>query len=117
VVEVTDDNGCRKTDTVIVVVINTPCEQTNVYIPNGFTPNDDGKNDVLLVRANGLTNLYFAVYDRWGQRMFETTDQAKGWDGTFKGKKLDPAVFGWYAEGDCEGGQKFFKKGNVTLIR
>ncbi len=117
VVEVTDDNGCRKTDTVIVVVINTPCEQTNVYIPNGFTPNDDGKNDVLLVRANGLTNLYFAVYDRWGQRIFETTDQAKGWDGTFKGKKLDPAVFGWYAEGDCEGGQKFFKKGNVTLIR
>lgn len=117
IVQVTDDNGCRKTDTVIVVVINTPCEQTNVYIPNGFTPNGDGKNDLLLVRANGLTNLYFAVYDRWGQKVFETTEQSKGWDGTFKGKKLDPAVFGWYAEGDCEGGQKFFKKGNVTLLR
>ncbi len=116
-VEVSDSQGCRIADTVIVYVINTPCEESVVYIPNAFSPNGDGKNDVLYVRSNNVTNLYFAVYDRWGQRVFETRNVLTGWDGTFKGKKLDPAVFGYYAEGLCDGGKKFFKKGNVTLLR
>ncbi|HLP19733.1 MAG TPA: PKD domain-containing protein [Chitinophagales bacterium] len=117
VVEVRDENGCAKTDTVWVYLEHTPCEQTTVYIPNAFSPNADGKNDVLYVRANNVTQLYFAVYDRWGQKMFDTKDISKGWDGTFNGKKIDPAVFGWYAEGVCDGGNKFELKGNVTLIR
>ncbi|HLP52158.1 MAG TPA: PKD domain-containing protein [Chitinophagales bacterium] len=117
VVEVRDGNGCAKTDTVWVYLERTPCEQTTVYIPNAFSPNGDGKNDVLYVRANNVTQLYFAVYDRWGQKMFDTKDISKGWDGTFNGKKIDPAVFGWYAEGLCDGGKKFELKGNVTLIR
>ena len=101
----------------IVYVINTPCKESNIYIPNAFSPNGDGKNDVLYVRANNVTKIYFAVYDRWGQKMFETTDIMRGWEGTFKGKRIDPAVFGWYAEGECVGGNKFMKKGNVTLLR
>ncbi len=117
VVEVRDENSCAKTDTVWVYLLATPCGPNNVYIPNAFSPNGDGKNDVLYVRANNVTQLYFAVYDRWGQRMFETRDISKGWDGTFKGKQIDPAVFGWYAEGLCDGGKKFELKGNVTLIR
>lgn len=116
-VEVSDSNGCRKTDTVIVVVLLAPCKEANLYIPNAFSPNGDGKNDVLFVRGNYITKLYFAVYDRWGQKMFETKDITRGWDGTFKGKKIDPAVFGYYLEGECEGGDKFFKKGNVTLLK
>jgi gliding motility-associated-like protein len=116
-VTVSDSQGCFKTDSVIVVVLKTPCEESSVYIPNAFSPNDDGKNDVLYVRGNNITNLYFAVYDRWGQKVFETTDVTKGWDGKFKGARLDPAVFGYYAEGDCPGNKKFFKKGNVTLLR
>ncbi|MCW5907543.1 MAG: gliding motility-associated C-terminal domain-containing protein [Chitinophagales bacterium] len=116
-VTVSDSQGCFKTDSVIVVVLKTPCEETSVYIPNAFSPNGDGKNDVLYVRGNNITNLYFAVYDRWGQKVFETTDVTKGWDGKFKGARLDPAVFGYYAEGDCPGNKKFFKKGNVTLLR
>jgi gliding motility-associated-like protein len=117
VVQVRDENNCAKTDTVIVYIEPTPCEQSNIYIPNAFSPNADGKNDVLYARANNVTRIYFAVYDRWGQKMFETKDITKGWDGTFKGKKIDPAVFGWYAEGECLGGNKFELKGNVTLIR
>jgi gliding motility-associated-like protein len=117
VVEVRDENSCAKTDTVWVYLLATPCGPNSVYIPNAFSPNGDGKNDVLYVRANNVTQLYFAVYDRWGQRMFETRDISKGWDGTFKGKQIDPAVFGWYAEGLCDGGKKFELKGNVTLIR
>lgn len=117
VVQVRDENSCAKTDTVWVYLEPTPCEQSNIYIPNAFSPNGDGKNDVLYVRANNVTRLYFAVYDRWGQKVFETKDILKGWDGTFKGKKIDPAVFGWYAEGDCLEGKKFELKGNVTIIR
>lgn len=116
-VEVFDSQGCRKKDTVMVVVLRKPCEEANLYIPNAFSPNNDGKNDVLYVRGNQITELYFAVYDRWGQRVFETKDIAKGWDGSLKGRKLDPAVFGYYVEGLCPSGEKFFKKGNVTLLR
>lgn len=116
-VEVADTQGCKKRDSVVVVVLNKPCAEGNIYIPNAFTPNNDGKNDVLYVRGNYLTNLYFAVYDRWGQKVFETKDISKGWGGTFKGARLDPAVFGYYAEGLCPSGEKFFKKGNVTLLR
>jgi gliding motility-associated-like protein len=116
-VEVSDSQGCHKTDSVIVVVRKRPCEQSNIYIPNAFSPNGDGKNDVLYVRGNGITQIYFAVYDRWGQKVFETNDITKGWDGKFKGARLDPAVFGYYAEGVCPGNEKFFKKGNVTLLR
>ncbi len=117
VVKVLDEHSCGKTDSVWVYVLHTPCAESNLYIPNAFSPNNDGKNDVLYVRGNSITKLYFAVYDRWGQKVFETKDSAKGWDGNFKGKKIDPAVFGWYSEGVCESGEKFFKKGNVTLLR
>ncbi len=116
-VEVADSQGCKKFDSVIVYVVNTPCKESSIYIPNAFSPNGDGKNDVLYVRANNVTQIYFAVYDRWGQRVFETRDISKGWDGIFNGKKIDPAVFGWYAEGECVGENKFMKKGNVTLLR
>jgi gliding motility-associated-like protein len=116
-VEVTDSNGCKRRDTVTVYVIHAPCATSNIYIPDAFSPNNDGKNDVLYVRGNDVTNLYFAVYDRWGQRMFETRDISKGWDGSYNGKKLEPAVFGYYAEGNCLAGEKFVKKGNVTLLK
>lgn len=102
---------------VTVYIEYTPCSSTNLYVPNAFSPNNDGKNDVLYVRGNFIQTMYFTVYDRWGQKMFETRNQNEGWDGTYKGKKLDPAVFGWYVEGTCEVGEKFFKKGNVTLLR
>jgi gliding motility-associated-like protein len=116
-VEVTDSQGCRKRDSVIVYVRRTPCAQSNIYIPNAFSPNGDGKNDVLYVRGFNITEFYFAVYDRWGQKVFESKNQSVGWDGKFKNSKLDPAVFGYYLEGLCDGGEKFFKKGNVTLLR
>ena len=116
-VSVQDSQGCLRGDTVTVVVISAPCKESNIYIPNAFSPNGDGKNDVLYVRANSVLNIYFAVFDRWGQKMFETTDITRGWDGTYKGKKMDDAVFGYYVKGTCAGGEKFEKKGNVTLLR
>ena len=116
-VNVIDNNGCKVQKDVTVYILRTPCESSKLYVPNAFSPNNDGKNDVLYVRGNLIQTMYFAVYDRWGQKVFETRDQNTGWDGTYKGKKLDPAVFGWYLDGTCEVGEKFFKKGNVTLLR
>jgi gliding motility-associated-like protein len=116
-VEVADSSGCTKRAPVTVYVVRTPCKGTNIFIPSGFSPNGDGKNDVFYVRGNNITKLYLAVYDRWGQKVFDSSDINKGWDGNFNGKKLDPAVFGYYVEGECPGGEQFTLKGNVSLFR
>ena len=115
---VTNDSlGCSKMDTVTVYVVSDLCEETNIFVPNTFTPNGDGQNDILYARSNVVSTIYFAVYNRWGELMFETTDLKKGWDGVYKRMKADPAVFAWYVKGKCYNGKEFFKKGNVTLIR
>ena len=93
------------------------CNDLNVFVPNTFTPNGDNEDDVLFVRSNELIELYFAVYNRWGQLVFETTDITKGWDGMYKGMKADPAVFAWYLHAKCYNGDEIKKKGNTTLIR
>ncbi|HRN94190.1 MAG TPA: gliding motility-associated C-terminal domain-containing protein, partial [Chitinophagales bacterium] len=104
-------------DTVIVYVFRTPCKTGGVFLPNAFTPNGDGVNDVLYLRSLRVTELYFAVYDRWGQLMFETSDQAKGWDGTFGGKPLDSGVFGFYLKAKCDDGEVVEKRGNISLLK
>ena len=109
--------NCSRSDTVIIYVLPNECEADDIFVPNTFTPNGDGENDVLYARSNVVSTIYFAVYNRWGELMFETTDLKKGWDGVYKGMKADPAVFAWYVKGKCFNGKEFFKKGNVTLIR
>ena len=116
-VTVSDHNACKVRDSVRVYLKRTTCESSHIFVPNAFSPNNDGKNDKLFVRGNFIREVYFTVYDRWGQQVFETRDIGTGWDGTFNGTKLDPAVFGWYVEGTCAAGEKFFKKGNVTILR
>jgi gliding motility-associated-like protein len=116
-VTIVDSSGCIKTATVTVYILSKECTGDNVFIPNTFTPNGDGENDVLYVRSNSITQMYFAIYDRWGELMFETTDLHKGWDGLYKGMKVNPDVFAWYVKATCRNGENFFKKGNVTLIR
>jgi gliding motility-associated-like protein len=121
-----------KPTTYTVTAVNGPCEQSvqvhvdaytegcldkDVFIPNTFTPNSDGQNDVLFVRGLKVTETYFAIYNRWGELVFETSDKAKGWDGSYKGKPADVGVFGWYLRATCINGEETFKKGNVTLIR
>jgi gliding motility-associated-like protein len=109
--------GCVKNATVTIYVVSSNCIEKDVFVPNTFTPNGDGENDILYVRSSTLKNLYFAVYNRWGQLVFETTDIHIGWDGIYKGMKADPAVFAWYLRGECYNKDKFKTQGNVTLIR
>ena len=116
-VAVVDSNGCEGEDTTIVFVRESVCRDPFVYVPNAFSPNGDGDNDLLFVRGNNLVEMYFVVYDRWGEKVFETRDQSVGWDGTYNGTRLDPAVFAWYMEGLCDDGFEVFLKGDVTILR
>lgn len=111
-------NGpCSERATVYVESFTQGCIDEDTFIPNTFTPNGDGNNDVLFVRGIKVTELYFAVYNRWGELVFETKDRNTGWDGVYKGRPADVGVFGWQLKVKCIGGEEAFKKGNVTLIR
>lgn len=112
-----DQNGCVNDRTVTIVVLDLECRDPFIFVPKGFTPDGDGLNDDLFVRGNGIDELYFAVFNRWGEKVFETEDKDIGWDGTFRGKELSADVFGYLLEVRCFNGQTFFKKGNITLIR
>ncbi len=108
---------CKENLLVYVEVNLNGCIETDVFVPNTFTPNGDGNNDILYVRGLKVSEVYFAVYNRWGELVWETNDKTKGWDGIYKGKPADVGVFGWYLKVKCFDGQDNFKKGNVTLIR
>ncbi len=116
-VTVQDSLGCASIDSVTIYVKNILCTDPEVFIPNGFSPNDDGKNDILYVRGKTIEEMYLAVYDRWGEKIFESTSQQSGWDGRFKGEKVIPAVYAYYLKVRCVNKQEYFKKGNITVIR
>jgi len=109
--------ACAEDVTVHVDAYSAGCIESDAFVPNTFTPNDDGENDVFRVKGLKLDEVYFAVYNRWGEKVFETNDLSKGWDGKYKGRPADVGVFGWYLKVKCINGAETFKKGNVTLIR
>ncbi len=110
------DGDCVQQDSVTVRVVDFICGRPTVYVPNAFTPNFDQANEWLYVRGNFITELDFKLYDRWGELVFETQDQSVGWNGFFKGKKVDPAVFVYYLRTVCEGGEIYFEEGNITVL-
>ncbi len=114
---VTDQWGCEFRTSVLITVIEVICDDPHIFVPNAFTPNGDGVNDVLYVYSLFADEIYFAIYNRWGEKVFETTDLQRGWDGTYKGREVDPGVFDYYLQVRCFNQQKFRKKGNITLIR
>lgn len=113
----TDNNNCSHLlKTIHIDIITNICNEGVVYLPTGFTPNGDGNNDILYIRSNFTSEVYLTIYDRWGEKLFETNDVKKGWDGYYKGKKLDQGVYGYYMTFKCNNGQESFKKGNITLM-
>mgnify|MGYP001811201363 FL=1 len=116
-VNIDDGYGCTYTDTVRIVVLDVYCYDPYIYIPNSFTPNGDGVNDVFYIRSRYIEHMYFVIFDRWGEKVFETNDYNTGWDGTFRNQLLEPAVFDYYLEIDCFNDTQFIKKGNITLLR
>jgi gliding motility-associated-like protein len=116
-VTIIDGSGCANIDTVTITVMDVICGEPYIFVPNAFTPNDDGVNDILYVYAPMASDLYFAVYDRWGEMVFFTKEISKGWNGIYKGKALDPAVFVYYLKVTCVDNMIFEKQGNITLVR
>jgi gliding motility-associated-like protein len=75
-----------------------------IFIPNAFTPNGDGNNDILYVYGNTIQKLTFSVYDQWGEQQFRTTNKAAGWDGTYKGHAQPVGVYVYYVEVTLDNG-------------
>ena len=119
-VEVRNSGGCISTDNVTVHVL---CDGTNYFIPNTFSPNGDGANDIFYPRGTGLYLIKTArVFNRWGEVVYErndfiANDAGSGWDGTHKGKKLSPDVYVYVIEILCDNNALLPLKGNVMLIR
>jgi gliding motility-associated-like protein len=113
-----DINGsCVLTDTVTIKVFEFVCGFPVSFLPNAFTPNGDGANDLLYVRGPYVESIHLAIYDRWGEKVFETFDKEIPWDGTYEGRELDPAVYVYHLTLNCIDGQETFEKGNITLTR
>ncbi|MEM7163533.1 MAG: gliding motility-associated C-terminal domain-containing protein [Bacteroidota bacterium] len=108
---------CIGTDTVTIQVQELVCGFPTVFIPNSFTPNGDGENDVLYVRGELVESMSLKIYDRWGEKIFESNDQNLGWNGTYKGREADSDVYVYVLEATCIDGQDLKDQGNITLIR
>jgi gliding motility-associated-like protein len=106
--------GCSSSDQVTVFVYKGP----DIYVPNAFSPNGDGRNDVFRAIPVGITQFEsLSVFNRYGQKIFFTTNASFGWDGTWQGKKQGQGTYVWMVSGIDFRGQKIFKKGTVLLIR
>ena len=117
---VTDNYGCSNGADITVFVI---CGEKNVFVPNTFSPNNDGVNDRFYPRGEGLYRIQsMRVFNRWGETVFQkinfnANDASSGWDGTFKGKKADPDVYVYIVEVLCDNGEVFPMKGNIMLMK
>ena len=114
IIEVKSDAGCLGYDTINVQVLAYPY----LAIPNVFTPNGDGKNDLFRPLLVGYQSLrYFRIYNRYGEEIFNTQSITDFWDGTFKGQNQEVGVYYWMMGVKDRFGKDFERKGDVTLIR
>ena len=115
-VDILDANGCNIKDTVFIDP-GTCCEE--VFIPNAFTPNGDGVNDLFRVTTSaGIELIQFAIFDRWGNRIWHTYDFRRGWDGSYKGAQESMNTFHYIFHYKClTDGNTYMRKGDVNLIR
>ncbi len=116
-VSVTDQYGCTAEAIQEVSVVSGICSRPYIFLPNAFTPNGDGENDILYLRGQIIQEIQLIIYDRWGDKIFETTDSSIGWDGTKNGVPQPSGVFGYYLYVGCLDNNEFYEKGNITLIR
>ena len=115
VVRVSNAIGCFDTDSIRVKVFKV---KPDFYVPNAFTPNGDGNNDIFRPIALGLRSLdIFRVFNRWGQMLYSGTGNGAGWTGSFGGRPQEAATYIWYAEGVDYLNNKINRKGTVVLIR
>jgi gliding motility-associated-like protein/uncharacterized repeat protein (TIGR01451 family) len=94
------------------------CNTTNIYVPDVFSPNGDGINDVVKAVCVGIAKFkFFKIYNRWGNILFETTEESKGWDGRFRGQIQPSDSYIWLVEGVDTNGKEIRKTGTLNLIK
>lgn len=111
-VDITTVDGCQDSDCIDISIL---CG--DVFIPNAFSPNNDGYNDELGVYGNCINEVVFRVFDRWGAMMFETKDTKNKWDGKFKGTPVSTGVYIYQLIAKLKNGESVTKTGNVTVIK
>jgi gliding motility-associated-like protein len=114
VVNVTSEFNCKASDSVLITT--HPC--CEIFMPNAFTPNQDGHNDKFHIVHQGNHELRnFRIQNRWGATVFETQDESAGWDGTYNNIPQDMGTYFFYVRYKCSDGQIYEKKGELLLMR
>ncbi|NQX96362.1 MAG: gliding motility-associated C-terminal domain-containing protein, partial [Flavobacteriales bacterium] len=113
---VSDSLGCSSSTFGSVADLNNNCD-FHIFLPNIFSPNGDGHNDLFIIRGEGIQSVSLVVYSRWGEKVFETNDVEIGWDGTFKDDPMNAAVFVYYLNATMINNETIEQQGNVTLVR
>lgn len=108
--------ACQVSDNSAAITASTPPNDL-IYVPNAFTPNGDGKNDVVHVHSESIQTMAFYIYDQWGELVFTSNNIQNGWDGTYKGKSEPVGVYVYLLHATMSSGQIITKKGTITLIR
>ena len=108
-------NGCAGTPISYVITV-TPLEK-DVFVPNVFSPNGDGKNDVLFVYGNYIDQLDMRIFNQWGEQIYAINSKTKGWDGTYKGKAQPVGVYVYALKAVLSDGRTVQMKGSITLVR
>lgn len=115
IVRATNPAGCFGEDNITVTIFKTG---PDIFVPNAFTPNNDGLNDVLKPICVGIKELqFFRIFNRWGQEVYATSQIGQGWDGKIKSVTQGTGTFVYMVQGTDYTGRKIFRKGNITLIR
>jgi gliding motility-associated-like protein len=108
----TDHKNCKDTSDIYILKLNT-----NLFVPNMFSPNGDSNNDLLKVYGNQLAALDFMVFNQWGQKVYESHDVNSAWDGRSGGQPQPVGVYMYTLKVVLTSGEVIHKKGAVSLIR
>jgi gliding motility-associated-like protein len=109
--------SCVTSDTSQITATTINPFGDGIFIPNAFTPNSDGNNDVFKVYGTAISSIRLKIYNQWGELVFTTTDLTVGWDGNYKGNKSAASVYTYTLEAKMQDGKTIIKKGSFTLIR
>ncbi|MCC6447334.1 MAG: gliding motility-associated C-terminal domain-containing protein [Chitinophagaceae bacterium] len=102
------DTACKSVRGMVIPLVD---------VPTGFSPNGDGVNDYVYVKGYGIEKMMFRIFNRWGEKVFETTDKAIGWDGRYKGMMQEMEVYSYTLSVEFFDGSKLNKSGNITLLK
>ncbi len=109
-------DGCESPTTTYSVEL-TECQTTTMYAPNAFTPDGDEYNNVWLPIGYNFTDFHFMIFDRWGELIFESYNEAFGWDGSYKGKQCQDGVYVYVLDWKDNKNRRHTKYGHVTLLK